>query len=323
MDDMWKHFGLERDPFVWAECFESADVREVKRRVKAAVADRAWIAIIGGPGTGKTFALDHARTAVDCHWVPVLAGSRKWVKSGAIDEAIMLELAQESAVRSREARRRQMRRVLGEASRQKPILLYLDEATDILPSTFTEVKFLRDSLRFGSDPRNPKRQDPRPLFGVIMVGWHSLADIIRRSAELRPRIHIVMMKGLAKSEVHEYVEQLGLARACPKKVIELITDQCRYPLAINERLSLGLERAWLRGDKTLLVEDVTIDETDLFILAQRYGIRAVDLVKRTGLSPATVSQAMNGAAIGQRSKDTLKAELETMIAEKSSQKNVG
>jgi len=316
-----EHFGLERDPFVWAELFESGDVKALRRQLRALVADRGWLSVIGTPGSGKTFALEHLLAELDVHYCELLCAERSRMSAGLIDEALMYGVGDEPIRRSREARRRQMRRVLGEASRQKPVLLKIDESTHVRPNVWSEVKLIRDTLRYGTDPKNHRRQDPRPLFSVLMVGWPSLADRIRRSSELRPRIQLFEMKGLTRAEVSDYVVHLGLASAVPKRVRDAIADRARRPLLVNERVQVGLTNAWLRGASTLRVEDIALNDADVFLLAQQHGISQADVVKATGLSKGTVSQVWNGKEAGETSKNKVLSHLTEKLADLRAQED--
>ncbi len=294
--DMFTHFGLKEDPFAYPEPFESADFKKVSTSVQRCARDRGWLLITGTPGSGKTFAMYEALASLEnVRPVRLMGGNRRQYYVTNVDNALFLDLADgtETMRSSREARRRQLERVVGQASREKDVLVLADEATNLPATTFTEIKMMRDSLHFGTDPRNPKRPDRRPLFGVVMVGWPCVADRVESSNELRPRIQRLEMQGLARSEVVRFVEHLGLAKICPKETCNAIADFSRYPLVIMDRLRYGMERAWQRGDKAVSTEDVTMDVSELYHLVQRTGTKLKEIAEGAQVSLSTAYQIIH------------------------------
>lgn len=312
--DMFRHFGLADDPFANPEPFESADFRETCAEVARTIEDRGWILVSGAPGSGKTYTTWEALARVDCRLVRSLCGDRHHFRATQIDSALYQDLTSETPRNGREARRRQLERVLGEMSREKDIVVLLDEATSIPRQVFTEIKFLRDSLRYGSDPRNPRRPDRRPLFSVVMIGWPSLAMDIEKSNELRPRIRRKPMGGLARTEVARFIDHLGLGGVVGKDVASCIADHVRYPLHIMDRLREGMDRAWARGDKRLTVEDVSLDVTEMYRLVKRAGLRLKDIAESTGVSVASVHNVVNGGTASERTREAIHKVIQEKLA---------
>jgi len=320
--DMFSHFGLKEDPFAYPEPFESADFKDVRAAVQRCARDRGWLLVHGTPGSGKTFAVYEALAAVErVKVVRLLGGNRRQYYVTNVDAALFLELGEGEAMRSnREARRRQLERVVGQASRTQDILVLADESTLLPGTTFTEIKMMRDSLHFGSDPRNPHRPDRRPLFSVVMIGWPCVADRVESSNELRPRIVRKAMQGMARTEVVRFVEHLGLAKICPKETCSAIADFSRYPLVIMDRLREGMGRAWQRGARTISAEDVTMDVSELYHLVQRTGTKLKEIAEGAEVSVSTAYQIIhntyprNGAR-SQEKYDRVAALLQGKLAE--------
>lgn len=314
--DLYRHFGLRDDPFANAEPFESADYKAVRAAVARAVEDRGWLLVYGVPGAGKTFSTYEAVYAMEnCRVVRTLSGHRKAFEGTNIDSAVMEDMTDEKPRQSREARRRQLERILGEATRDGEVCVMIDESTSMHQKLFTEIKFMRDSLRFGADPRNPRRMDRRPLFSVIMIGWPSLAARIEKSNELRPRIRRLEMQGMARSEVYKFIEHLGLSGVCPKEAAQEIADKVRFPLAIMDRLREGMERAWSRGSKTISREDMALDVCELYRLVKRTGVKLREIADATGKSIATVSTAVNGGAVSENTMQEIEKFLQARAAD--------
>jgi len=294
--DLFRHFGLDENPFADPAPFESAEFKEVREAVHRTIRERGWLLLSGTPGSGKTFAAyDALARAENCRVVRTLGGNRRWYHVNHIDQALFEDLTDERPRSAREARRRQLERILGQISREQDICVLIDEATVLPRQTLTEIKHMRDSLRFGADPRDPRRPDRRPLFSVVMIGWPSLEDEIARSAELRPRIRRKRMQGLARSEVAAFVRHLGLARIAPKAVCDALADNSRFPLAIMDRLIEAMERAYARGARVLDVEDVAMNVSDLYRLTRQTGVTLKAIAEANDISVTTAHQIVNGA----------------------------
>lgn len=313
--DMWRHFGLKGDPFANPEPFESADYKETCATIASTIEERGWLLVNGGPGSGKTYTTYEALARTPCRMVRSLCGDRHHFRATQVDAAIMHDLSQESPRLGREARRRQLERVLGEMSREDDVVVLMDEATSIPRHVFTEIKFLRDSLRYGSDPRNPSRPDRRPLFAVVMIGWPSLAMDIEKSNELRPRIRRKPMRGLSRSEVGRFIEHLGLADVMGKDVVKLVSDHARFPLHIMDRLREGMERAFARNGKTVLGSDITLDVTEMYRQLRTSGVRLKDIAEVSGVSVAGVHHVVSGGSASQKMIDTVQAAIQSKLDE--------
>lgn len=313
--DILKRFGLNEDPFADPEPFESQDLQTLRAEIRRCAEGRGWLCVTGVKGAGKTFATYDGFFHADCRLVRTLGGDRFRYRGSQIDGALFEDLTEERPRAGREARRRQLERILGEASKDKPVVVLIDEATVMPHQTFTEIKFLRDSLRYGADPRNPRRPDRRPLFGVVMLGWPSLSARIESDNELRPRVRRYKMQGLSRAEVHGFIEHVGLTKVCPKEVRNILADFVRYPLHILSRIHEGMERAYYRGAKQLSVEDVSRDISELYRMAKQHNLTLKDIATETGLSVSCVHAAVNNGLASDKTKEKIQAFLQEKEAQ--------
>ena len=193
-----QHFKLPADPWAGWTC-ATADQTRVADLIKAAVAGDLFVSIIGPRGSGKTRAARAALAAcgAGARVVEPLRLTRDKLHMGDIETALIVSLADESPRRSGEARSRQARRVLGTASRNKKIALFIDDAHVLHSQTLRALKRLRE-LSFAGRA---------PLLSVILAAQRDKTASI---PEVGLRSDALTLGGLAKVEVEEALRAAGL-----------------------------------------------------------------------------------------------------------------
>ena len=193
-----QHFKLPADPWAGWTC-ATADQTRVADLIKAAVAGDLFVSIIGPRGSGKTRAARHAlaNCGAGARVVEPLRLTRDKLHMGDIETALIVSLADESPRRSGEARSRQARRVLGTASRNKKIALFIDDAHVLHSQTLRALKRLRE-LSFAGRA---------PLLSVILAAQRDKTASI---PEVGLRSDALTLGGLAKVEVEEALRAAGL-----------------------------------------------------------------------------------------------------------------
>lgn len=193
-----QHFKLPADPWAGWTC-ATADQMRVADLIKAAVAGDLFVSIIGPRGSGKTRAVRAA--LADCgagaRVVEPLRLTRDKLHMGDIETALIVSLADESPRRSGEARSRQARRVLGTASRNKKIALFIDDAHVLHSQTLRALKRLRE-LSFAGRA---------PLLSIVLAAQRDKTASI---PEVGLRSDALTLGGLAKVEVEEALRAAGL-----------------------------------------------------------------------------------------------------------------
>jgi len=278
-------FGFERDPFR-GTYLDTTDALRIKRVLKMAVESRAMVAITGDRGLGKTEAVNLAMKEMELAPVRVMAADKEWVGIGDIERALILDLSQESARRTREIRARQLRRVLGEASRQREVVLLLEESHRIHGQTLRSLKSLREMEWMGRSP----------LFSVVMLAQYDPFREQRGIDEVRLRTDSVSMKGLTAGEVREYVEGT-VGRVFEDDATESFSrlGQAKNFLDLQE-MAVGLMgRAMELGKKK--VSPFEVFETyggGLQEIRKRIGMTNETMAKELGISKASVSLLETG-----------------------------
>ena len=193
-----QHFKLPADPWAGWTC-ATADQSRVADLIKAAVAGDLFVSIIGPRGSGKTRAARHAlaNCGAGAQVVEPLRLTREKLHMGDIETALIVSLADESPRRSGEARSRQARRVLGAASRNKKIALFIDDAHVLHSQTLRALKRLRE-LSFAGRA---------PLLSIVLAAQRDKTASI---PEVGLRADALTLGGLAKVEVEEALRAAGL-----------------------------------------------------------------------------------------------------------------
>lgn len=205
------------------QIIKTSNYLQAEEFIKKIVTGNRMGAIIGDKGTGKTFskrkilgALEEKKgeyVIVDV--VPMREDDRCIPQ---IMSAMIRDIAGENPRRDVEARRRQLRRILGDTDRK--IVLVMDEAQDLHKSTLRGIKKLHE-LGFGMRDR---------LFSVILLGHPSLRDKISDD-ELRPRYRRILQKNLTTKEKRMFIENPGIFT--PEALDAFLTQTRSTPLAVE------------------------------------------------------------------------------------------
>jgi type II secretory pathway predicted ATPase ExeA len=193
--EVFCNLGYRRDPFV-GNAFRTGDSVRVERILTMAVESRAMVSIVGERGIGKSDAINAALDKLGVRRVTVLRAQKEKLTIADIETAIILDLSDESPKRGGETRSRQLRRIVGEASRRekKGIVVGIEEAQRLHAATLKSLKTLREIEWMGE----------RELFTVVLIGQ---SDPMNRAgvSEVKLRSDLVRMQGLSADEAAGYV----------------------------------------------------------------------------------------------------------------------
>ena len=156
--------------------------------VGAAIQSQEFVSVLGPRGSGKTWAV---RAALEGHTVKVvepLRLTRDKLHMGDIETALVREISDENPRRSGEARSYQVKRILGEFSRARPVVLVIDDAHVLHHQTLRALKRLREITWLNRSP----------LLGIVLIGQH---DKTRGIDEVRLRSDRLWLEGLTAKEV--------------------------------------------------------------------------------------------------------------------------
>jgi type II secretory pathway predicted ATPase ExeA len=254
-------YGYGKDPFngVMVETGDSAKLRRV---LGMAVKSQAMVAVVARWGFGKTTALKMALEDVNAHIVHLHTPDKERVVVSDIEKGIILSLSNESCKRTKELRAIQIRRILGEAARERPVVLVIEEAHRMHPSTLRALKTFRELEWMGRSP----------LFTTVLVGQTNPLNK-RHVDEVRLRSSVVQMRGIAPSEAAEYIHHT-VGRHFDTDAVEAFSalPEARNFLEMQEALVALMERALTEGRKRVTGMDVF----------EVYGGGLKELIKATG-----------------------------------------
>ena len=275
--EILSEFGFSKDPFR-GFYMETADSLRIKRLLKMAVESKAMVSIVAPPGLGKTVAVDTAIRELSP--IKLLTPDKERVLIGDIERALIDTLSQESPKRTREIRARQLRRILGEASRQKSIILVLEEAHRMHGQTLRSLKTLREFDWMGV----------YPLFTVVMIGQY---DPMRKRGldEVRLRTDTVTMKGITASEIKDYISAT-VDKHFDGDAIDAISrlGDARNFLDLQEIIINLMSRAIEVGQKKVTVLEVfDLYGGGLKEVMRRTNVTLKEIEDATGISKTTLS----------------------------------
>jgi len=237
--------GYREDPFRRAR-FATGDMARTLRIMTMAVESHAMVSIVGERGIGKSEAVNAALAKLGVRRVVVNRAQKEKTTIADIEKAIILDLSDESPRRGAETCSRQVRRVMGEASRKHRIVLVIEEAQRLHSSTLRSLKTLREIEWMGETE----------LFTIILVGQ---SDPMNRAgvSEVRLRADMIRMQGLAAHEAVHYVQGI-IGKHCSAAAAELIGDlpQARNFLELQELCIHLLNTALAAGRNQVTEEDV-------------------------------------------------------------------
>lgn len=243
--DVLSGFGFDRNPFR-GQVMETADMARVRRILKMAVADRALISIVGDRGIGKSVAVIETLKQMQTLTVKTWAVDKKRLLISDIEYALLHDLTEEPPKRMKEVRSLQLRRVLGENSRNRDIVLVIEEAHTMHHMTLRALKALRELAWAGQ----------KELLSVVLIGQ---SDAMSRAglSEVRLRSDTVRMGGLTPAECTRYTgDTLGeIVHPEAREKIAAIPE-CRNYLDLQSLLIRAMAQAMAAGRSEVLPEDI-------------------------------------------------------------------
>jgi type II secretory pathway predicted ATPase ExeA len=205
------NIGFADDPFR-SFSIETADSIRVRRILEMAVKARAVVSIVGDRGIGKSRSVMGALRQMGVKVITVRSADRARILITDIEQAMVIDLSDETPRRGREIRARQLRRIIGQASRTQRVVLVIEEGHRMHGQTLRAIKNLRELDWMGETE----------LFTVVLIG-HSDPMSKPGLAEVRLRSDAVRMHGLTKKDVVRYVEGT-VGEVFAPKAIEAVAD---------------------------------------------------------------------------------------------------
>lgn len=239
------NLGYTKDPLK-GHLYETGDMVRTRRILTMAVESRAMISIVGERGCGKSEAVNAALKKQPVKTVWVTRGDQEKLTISDIKTAMILNLSAENVKRGGIVSSMQLRRVIGEASRKQKVVVAIEEAQRLHPSTLKSLKTLREIEWMGETE----------LFTIILVAQ---SDPMNRPgvSEVKLRSDIVRMQGLSAVESAHYVRET-LGKHFEDSAVELVADlpQARNYLELQALCIELLNIALAEGRERVGIADV-------------------------------------------------------------------
>lgn len=297
------HFNLPEDTFFKA--FNSRDTENVGIALKGAINNKGIASVIGPRGVGKSSAVAAALPG-HAKIVTPLAPDRERLRIGAVLDAIIYDLSKESPKQSAEARTRQVRPILGEAGREGPVVLVIEESHRIHHSTLRALKSLSELKWMGRGP----------LLSIVLIGQKDpLALPSLEEVELRAKKGRVVMAGLSEAEATDYIKSTVGAAWEPDAVAAVAaTKAARNYLDLQDALIAAMDQALAEGRKRVELSDVFHATGEgLKEMLRQSGLSLAEVGKAVGKSKSEVSRIVDG----ERENPEAKARIQKLLAERA------
>ena len=249
--EMFVNLGYKIDPLKKVR-FETEDAVRVRKILVVAVDSHAMVSIIGERGIGKSEAVKAALAKIGARIVTVQKAEKERVSISDIERAMILDLCEEKPRGGGEMRSRQLRAIIGEASRKKKVVLVIEEAQRLHGATLRSLKTLREMTWLGESE----------LFTVVLVGQ---SDPMTRPgvSEVRLRTDCVRMHGLSTDEAAGYVKAT-LGKHFEQTAIEALATmpQAKNFLELQDLCIAVLNQAFAAGHDRVSIEDVRAISSD-------------------------------------------------------------
>ena len=238
-----EHFELAPD--AWEDLdLPTADAGRVAKLVRAAVAARAFVSVLGPRGSGKTHAVRAALHETEAQIIEPWRLDRERLHLGDLQVALVRELSDETPRRSGEARSGQVRRLVEAAGQERPLLLLIDDSHCLHSQTLRGLKRLRELGAW--------RRAKKVRLGIVLVGQ---TDRTERIAEVGLRSGRMWLAGLTTAEASSALDRVLCQRIEPAARKALArSPRARVWLDLQALADECLVEALARGEETITAE---------------------------------------------------------------------
>lgn len=260
--DCLVHFKFKRDPFIneitdpVADPYLNLEARRVEQNLLHAIRSKAFCALIGRTGSGKSTIMDRviaqaSRSGRIQFAMPRICETEN-LHAGAIYDSVIYDFGCPHPPRCREARARKMFEVLC-AKKSTDCVLIVEEAHRLHHSTLHALKSFYDTKLAG-----------QRLLCIILVGQPPLKNKIQGAdmEEVARRCHIYELKQWSERDVQNYLHcklsRVGrsLSDVFADGSIQALAKRCTTPLETNCLAAAAMNLCFDLGQKTISREIV-------------------------------------------------------------------
>lgn len=252
LSDVMTYFGLKRT-LDHVGYFETQEQTNLFKELKPQIRQGGLIAITGVVGCGKTTTLQRLQLELssekDIIISRCLAIDKDKVNVGVLMSALFLDLSTEKDAKPPNHPELRERKLLALIQKcRKPVVLFVDEAHDIHPSTLVKIKRLIELVRQNSC-----------ILSVVLLGHPKLKNDLRRPSleEIGARTNIFSLEAI-RGHQGEYIK--WLLSECihddylpedliTNEAIAFLAERLTTPLQIEHYLQRAFEDAYQAATK--------------------------------------------------------------------------
>ena len=279
-----RHFGLHKP----AGIYRGGPFNMFVKDLTDMMLNQEMVALIGSIGAGKTTILQEALRQLpkDVIVVWVRSLDKERLRIGSIVSALIYDLSMESPRRDFEARSRQLNRILGTTvvNDRRKVVLVIENAHWIHWKTLVALKELREMSFAGVSP----------LFGIVLVAWHTIEEKLRRIKEISlrmVRVEVSEKNGWMTFEERQRYLAFKFGAVMDETVRAQAAMAARLPLELDNLVYQKLEAAYYAGRDRLDISDF---ELPLQEMKEVLGLSNQDIAEASGLHRSTVSRVVRG-----------------------------
>ena len=312
LTDTMEAFGLSKD-FSDIGFFETEHYKKVLSELRNLIKLGKMVTLSGIVGSGKSTIFEEVQRVLiqekDFVVVNAYSVEKHKVNLVTLMTAIFSELAtnnKEKIPTQAEKRERKLRELI--ARKQKPVVLFIDEAHDLHSRTLVGLKRLMEVVRHGGTGS----------LSIILAGHPKLRNSLRCSSmeEIGARTEFIDLEPLSQSEKHRYIEWLVNNSLKPKiKIKDVIQEDAikvlcglvSTPLQFKQHLRYAFETAHKAGQKPVTAEIIEsivlkdIDDLEPKLVRLGYSIRGLSELLTT--RPSEVRLFLDGKLPTARSQE--------------------
>lgn len=308
--EVMEHYRLVRE-FSNSGFHESEQHRQILQDVGFAVQHGRFVVLSGIVGCGKTTTMSRLQEQLQA------AGKVLVAKSYAVDkgrvslttlmQALYCDLATDKDPKypkQTEIRERALRDLV--YKRNKPVVLFVDEAHDLHHKTLVGLKRLMEMIHDGGG-----------LLSVVLAGHPRLKNDLRRPTmeEIGNRATLFSMDnvhGANREYIYWLLEQCAEPETQPEDIfedaaIDLLAEHLTTPLQIGQHLTLALEAAFHIGGmpvtKEVAESVLAVDINELEARLTRHGYSTRTIAELLGVRTAEATKLVRGQLPQNRSQE--------------------
>ena len=316
--EIMEHFELERGfkRTGFIEGYETKQSAKLLKEIKSSIRQGNLTIVSGIMGSGKTTTVKMVKETLTREKEFVVCKSlsldKHKINLNSLMTALFIDLDSEKGVKiptQQEKRERTLCELI--TKKQKPVVLFVDEAHDLSPHTLKGLKKLVETVQ----------ENSKGCLSIVLIGHPRLKNTLRKPSmeEIGARSDVFTLEVMDNEEKVPYIR--WLLNKCKKKssklkdiiddaAINYLAAKVATPLQIEQTLELAFEYAYAAGQKPVdsdVIESVIAkDLNDIEPTLARLGYSPKIVAEVLNIRPGEVKKFLKGRLTVNRTDDLRK-----------------